>query len=668
MKQFRTLKTLLLLMVALTAGNAYADYHLYHSVVEFKNLTFDLYCYSDGYNYNLNKPNYPPYATLRGISGTDEEIEVPYSFGYNNATFVVKYVEGIVSNSNVKKLTFQCGIRFTAYWGNGSFSLIYASLDCPALEEIVFNRYVQINNFSVPVFQCSNLTDIYFKGSKPSFTGIWSENFSVPTGQVTAHVAELTAEECDSLHENVVPWVDFKEVVTYSEVQEKVNITVTVEEAYAGTGAMFEYNSDQYIYGSGTKTYTKNKHIDYTFYVADGDKSKVKNVYVNGKDVYGDMTAVTGSESPFYSASNVRKYTIEDVTSDVSIRITSEETVNHYTLCAGHGGKIEFELENQLNTIENGRYGQFAFDKSQTLTVTATPYEGYEFDSFWYEGIKYDSDLGNWITMETQDDGTFVANLALGTFQMPYTDNSHVVAFNFKEKPAKPTVHIQAIGTPRNVQQMYFRVDDKAVYSVDAAGLATLSRTDTLEAGSKYKLNFANARYYNLKRITVNGEEIALPTGTANKFTEELTLSEEGDHILLEFDDIHATCSTTDGGSTSFQYYINGARNTISRDVATETILTDLDAKQPITLVMTPDEGFTLQLFFNGAEIPLADASIPEANIPANYMVEENGTYQFQIPAAMVKLGSKMDFAVSYKKKSFFDVNSDGEINVSDVT
>ncbi|MBO4589451.1 MAG: hypothetical protein J5698_00565 [Bacteroidaceae bacterium] len=644
MKLSRTLKTLLLLLVALTAGmgNAWAEVQVV-ATLDIGGVTYQL-------EYEIWKGSY---ARVTAIYGTNETVTIRDYVNYGDLTYKVKYVNGDplgfflspIVCSTVKTLIFEGPISFRTSWS------ITGTL-------------------TAPTFDCESLTDIYFKGASPDFWGGYSCYFAAPAAEnLTIHVSDLTDEEIAERKDSLSPWRDFADVVPYNAAEsERVNITVTVEEAYAGTGAMFKYNSDQYIYGHGTKTYTKNKFSDYTFYVADDEKSKVKNVYVNGEDVYGNMTEVTGSESPFYSASNVKKYTIEDVASDVSIRITSEETVNHYTLCAGHGGKIEFELENQLNTIENGRYGQFAFDKSQTLTVTATPYEGYEFDSFWYEGIKYDSDLGNWITMETRDDGTFVANLALGTFQMPYTDNSHVVAFNFKEKPHKPIVRIQTTGTPRNVAQMYFRVGDKALYSVDADGLATLSRTDTLDAGSKYKLNFANARYYNLKRITVNGEEIALPTGTVNKFTEELTLSEEGDHILLEFDDIHVACSTTDGGSTSFQYYINGARNTISRGVATELTLTSIDANQPITLVMTPNEGFTLQLFFNGAEIPLADASIPESNIPGNYMVEENGTYQFQIPAAMVKLGSKMDFAVSYKKISFFDVNSDGEINVSDVT
>ena len=213
----------------------------------------------------------------------------------------------------------------------------------------------------------------------------------------------------------------------------KVKITVSVEEAGAGNGVMFKYNNSEYIYGRGTKTYTKVMHIDYTFYVADGNKATIKNVFVNGEDVYQDMVEVTDSENPFYDASNVRKYTIENVNSDITIRITSEETVDHYTLYVGSGGKIEFDFDNAHQSCANNNYCQFAFNKSQTLTVTATPDEGYEFESFLFEGTKLDTDMGEWITMETQADGKFVVNLALGTYQMPYTDNSYVVAFTFKK-------------------------------------------------------------------------------------------------------------------------------------------------------------------------------------------------------------------------------------------
>ena len=671
MNRFKIYKTLLLLVMALTTGNAYARYYyrsIYKRDFEYMNMTFNLFGWvnSENYNFVWNDRTQTPVAFLTGISGSDEEVEVPFSVQYDGIIFEVNYL-GEVSNSNVKKLTFK---NYT-YFSLTTYDLLgynsqtsYGSLDCPALEELVFERGVALETQAgTPALQCPNLTDIYFKSSIPSsFSNPWSRYFTTPTLQVTAHVANRTAEQCESLHTQV-PWAGFKEVVPYSELEENVNITVTVEEAYAGTGAMFQYDSDHYIYGYGTKTYTKKKHANYTFYVADDDKSKVKNVYVNGKDVLAKMTAVSSDESPFYSAKNPRKYTIVDMTSDVSILITTEETVDHYTLCVGHGGKIEFNN----NTYENDRYCQFSFDKSDTLTVTATPYEGYEFDSFWYEGIKYDSDLGNWIKMETHDDGTFVVNLALGTFQLPYTDNSHVIAFNFREKAHKPTVHIQTIGTPRNTGLMYFVVGNNNLYSVGADDLATLNRTDALDAGSTYKLRFIGAKFFNLKHVIVNGEKVAL-TGNVAKETAELTLSDSGDNILLEFDDVNVVCTTTDNGYTHLQAYLDGQQQSFNRDYASEMNLPTVDTNRPIILWMQPNEGFNLQFFFNETEIQLADETIPEADIPGNYMFIEDGNYKFQITDAMSTAGSKMRLSVLYKKKSFFDVNNDGEINVSDVT
>lgn len=472
----------------------------------------------------------------------------------------VLYVNGTISNSAVKTLTFVGPVSFfgdlPGYNGADDVT-IEGHLNCPNLNTIIFKGnfddngngnglYQYKSDATTAPLQCPNLTDIYFQASSAPYFAVkyngsstspvtWSQICTASGSNVTAHVAAWAQEECDQRHQSANVYKQLKDVVHYKDGEnlvtvtasvsggvffqaedfgvlsgnvikskdidksssltfyvysssndivvehvyvndtdvkdqmttttdgkkkytlegevmqddvvirvvgeEKVKINVSVEVAGANNGVMFQYNNSEYIYGKGTKTYTKNKHIDYTFYVADGNKAIVKNVFVNGEDVYQDLVEVTGSENPFYDASNVRKYTIENVNSDITIRITSEETVDHYTLCVGNGGKIEFDLNNTHNSYANNNYCMLDLNKSQTLTVTATPDEGYEFESFWFEGMKLDSDLGEWITMETQADGKFVVNLALGTYQVSYTDNSYVVAFTFKKIEQEPESH-----------------------------------------------------------------------------------------------------------------------------------------------------------------------------------------------------------------------------------
>ena len=408
MKQIRTLKTLLLLM-ALTAGNAYADtYARYESGVEYKNMTFDLYVWYKEYGsasyYSLDDSSHPPYATLTGISGTSEEVVVPYSFGYGDHAFEVKYVTQTVSNNYVKKLTFRNNVSFIHQFLYYTISET-GNLACPALEELVFECGVQL----IDALQCPSLKDIYFKGSKPSFNGVWSKYFSVPTGQVTAHVAELTAEECDSLHENVIPWVDFKEVVPYSEVQETVDVTVTVS-----NGGRVRANNLGEVSNNSTKTIQLNKHSTFTFFSFAATNYQVAHVYVNGRDVYGT------DELEWIESSSSWRYRLEDMTQEAYINVVGELAVERAWVTVGTGGKVTYTNDNGNQVIN--QYDEIRFPKETTQDIYIVPNEGYELDKYWIEGPPlqdFTNTIGPW-ALVPQDDGSYKLTLEYG-FDLLFT-------------------------------------------------------------------------------------------------------------------------------------------------------------------------------------------------------------------------------------------------------
>ena len=62
-----------------------------------------------------------------------------------------------------------------------------------------------------------------------------------------------------------------------------------------------------------------------------------------------------------------------------------------------------------------------------------------------------------------------------------------------------------------------------------------LDRTDTLDVNTQYQIQFAGARNINLKRVTINGEEVEV-TGDVTKVTPKRTLQSFDENIIIEFE------------------------------------------------------------------------------------------------------------------------------------
>lgn len=336
--------------------------------------------------------------------------------GYHIMTsFNGKIVEVVSYRGSAETLTIP------DYVSNGSstYQVMYIkdmgsdpSVDISSVSTLIFEGGIIFENSSSnPTFYCPNLSTIIFKGALPTLKDNFNRYFGTRRG-ITAHVTGKTDEEIEEMKNNTAVWSDFADIVPYNEaVSENVKIYVTTEYASPGNGIMFQDASGQYIYGAGSKVYTKNKHLDYTFYIADGNYSVPKNVYVNGKEVLAEMEDAS-SDNPFYSGTNPKKYTLENVTADAYIRITAEDTRDQFVLGVGRGGKVT--LFDGENVVQNNNTLVFNVNKNEHRALTITPDEGYEFDIFWWDGYNISTGMGDIITVEAQGDGSYVASVSGG--------------------------------------------------------------------------------------------------------------------------------------------------------------------------------------------------------------------------------------------------------------
>ena len=287
------------------------------------------------------------------------------------------------------------------------------SVDISSVKTLIFEGAISFSGTSsYPTFNCPALENIIFKAGVPNLTDSYSRYFGSRTG-ITAHVTGKTDDEIAEMKKNTAVWSEFADIVPYNEaVSETVNIYVTMEEDSPAHSAMFKINSSQYIYGSGSKVYTRNKHADLTFFVADGTYATTKNVFVNGKDVLQDMEA-DPEDSPFYDAENVKKYTLQDLKTDVYIRIIPQDKNDEFALSVGRGGKVVFE-KNGTNTVQNNNTMYFSIGKTEHMPLTVIPDEGYELDFFWWDGTFITNNVGSQITIEPQGDGTYIYNVSGG--------------------------------------------------------------------------------------------------------------------------------------------------------------------------------------------------------------------------------------------------------------
>ncbi|MBR5963381.1 MAG: hypothetical protein IK000_04445 [Bacteroidaceae bacterium] len=804
----RRIKQFFLLLCLLVAGAqstwAMDGYTFYRSCT-FQNFTFLLYTYSGDITLH------PDLAVLAGINGTDENVTVPNYIEDGGTKYYVECGLDTISNNYVKTLTFQRSYYFhksvsstSEYYGHDFNSY----LSCPQLTKIVFEGSVTEMNWAwmgtgtAPHLLCENLTDIFFMGYAPTLSGNWSNYCTAPAGNITVHVAEWTAEQCQDKHAHANVWSEFAAVVPCSGISETVNVTASVSaggafqisgesaltngsqtyeaEKYSGltffaypsstdylvahvyvngtdvisqmttqsdgklkytianlqddvtisvvgeeahvtvtasvsdggrfqqsggqalTSGSQEYEVDThstftflafaaddyqvdhvYLNGrdiigemeqlsngklrytiedirddvyisvtgeslyedawvsvspGGKVTYTKNNvptnitssayvrinngstqdlfiipnegyeldkywigspypmqdftettgllalepqedgsykltidhgfnilftfkktgitdgmvtvsasvsgggrfqksggqeltygsqeyvvdgHSDFTFTVSAGNSSQVAHVYLNGRDIIGEMEQLSNGKL---------KYTIEDMCDNVYISVVGESTIQTAYITTTPGGKVTYTKNDVPKEIATWDYVEFPVDSSLDLFIV--PDEGYELEKYWIEGppIQDFTETTGMLALVPQDDGSYKLTI----------DHGFSLLFTFKAKETS-CVHVQVVGSPENVAYLQMRNvtsggSNEDIFFLPFESLASLNRTDILTVGTEYQLKLIGAQNANLKRVTINGEEVAV-TGTTNKTVPARTLGEYDDFIVVEFED-----------------------------------------------------------------------------------------------------------------------------------
>lgn len=198
-------------------------------------------------------------------------------------------------------------------------------------------------NAQRPTFDCPNLTDIYFEGERPNFSGNYSDYFRAPAaGQITLHMSEMTpAEVYEIKSQNLPVWRDFKDIVSTQTVPKRT-ITLVINDARVKIGNNY-YEENQ--------TLTVDMYTDLTFEVDQlyYDQYEAISVMVNGKEILPSMT--------FSQASNNYSYTIAPVVDNTTIVVTGKYIYTSANVICGYGGKCRKESSstyfytNDKNTI-----------------------------------------------------------------------------------------------------------------------------------------------------------------------------------------------------------------------------------------------------------------------------------------------------------------------------
>ena len=382
MKTLKQLKRLFLLFFLIVAGVqcawAWTNHHADVQDIQINGVTYQLcYVYSreaSSANYGYHEDTDPSilwpdeyYASIVGITGSGE-IEIPEAILDGGVKYVVKYFgyrteqqvrseEGTytdvytgltwpttcyyytrtltpvsINASNVTKLTFKGNVIFKGNFTAASCTsmefkkdvTISSDLSCSQLTKFVFEGNFNYTKDNEPYLKCSNLTQIYFKGTTPTLSGSWSQYSTRAANYITVYLNE-SQEECNNLHTYATVWSEFMAVVPYSETPnpETVNVNVKVEASAPLDYFITDYfwlrlNYGEYddLYGNQSASFTLNKHDNF-FFEMENQEDPIWGimwnpiaVYVNGKDrtedIEYDMTTY---------------FEVEDITSDTEIRV-----------------------------------------------------------------------------------------------------------------------------------------------------------------------------------------------------------------------------------------------------------------------------------------------------------------------------------------------------------
>ena len=169
--------------------------------------------------------------------------------------------------------------------------------------------------------QSSNLRDIYIpsKTALPTFYGQYSDHFTAPSGSITVHVYDMTANEIAAMKNSVV-WNGFKEIVNH-----KTNVSYTLINnsmatvSFLGKDGGYDAPTNESQYAqviSGSKTGTVKAERDYSVEIRDIDfDTKTVTLKRNGQSVALKSSVNQGLPVRYYDDLDLQ----QDVRYEVSV-------------------------------------------------------------------------------------------------------------------------------------------------------------------------------------------------------------------------------------------------------------------------------------------------------------------------------------------------------------
>ena len=329
------------------------------------------------------------YSWMSG-QGTDEITTCKY-YGYTQTPVSI-------TNTNVTKLTVNGNVEFL-----GNFSLT----SCRSVEfnkdvtfstnvyfnyatSIVFNDYVTIsqagmlscNNATTLKFnglthegkiQCNKLTDIYYQNNLPPYSGSFSNYFTnVSASQITAHVANKTSAECQTIHSSWAVYASFGNVVPYTAENPKHTVHVTFENAraqitYTKNGNTFTstYETSQNITVDGSSDLVIRPYKNY-------NNLGLASVKLNGAEIIYDLTG----SGTMYDA-----YTISGINSDVYLTFAGVEIVKVNLTVEASAPRNHFITNNFWVRPNYGETDNLFVNQSASFTVSKHGRFFFEMDS-----------------------------------------------------------------------------------------------------------------------------------------------------------------------------------------------------------------------------------------------------------------------------------------------
>jgi hypothetical protein len=235
---------------------------------------------------------------------------------------------------------------------------------------------------------------------------------------------------------------------------------------------------------------------------------------------------------------------------------------------------------------------------------------------------------------------------------------------------AQRRVHFKTVGSPKNVTIYRLRdvTNKRYLAGINTVNSPLIDRTDLLNEGMTYQWQLLGPAGKNIKRVTINGEEVQV-TGDNTTLLPEITLGQFDVEILVEFtEDFMVNAYATNDAMVA----IGGikANGEIVNESSMDSYLhKKIDAANGVRVAFLPAEGDVLRCIkwgqYGNGEFQVGDGYTTKE------MIDGKEWYVITLPADVAEANALPNidiFAIFDKPNSLtYDLNNDGTVNITDV-